>query len=350
MLKSRALPAGFNAAQALHYAYDAPSQANLSGPSSFFYMSNSEYEMRRPITTGRLDLAEGNDGNISPTSAVSSFVDTSFPVSETVSPISPSSERSHFYTPPTSQGTSPRASGSFNRSSSFPTIHQTQWPPHGSPLQQRMIRSRAGSSAFPMSRTAKQIEQNRYHPGVSSHIYQPHPYSQQTFIAPTGIAVGGDPGYNPSYVSQDVKEGGRVSGTVSADPNIDTSGYPPSCPVDMTGQRMYGSLGSPSQIQHSRLVRQVQSAPLAAPPEFNLPDWTSPYAPGEASFPATLDYGQISTTDQMWLPLQVAPTYQTQLPHHHHHHQLLPHEPMMVSGYNEGITTPRQEHMEEWPE
>ncbi|CAL8581308.1 hypothetical protein XPA_007007 [Xanthoria parietina] len=349
MLKSRALPAGFNSAQALHYAYDAPNQANLGGPSSFFHMSSPEYEMRRPITTGRLDLAEENDGNISPTSAVSSFVDTSFPVSETVSPISPSSERSHFYTPPTSQGTSPRASGSFNRSSSFPTIHQTPWPQHGSPLQQRMIRSRAGSSAFPMSRTAKHIEQNRYHPGVSSHTYQPHPYPQQTFIAPTGIAVGGDPGYNPSYVTQDVKEGGRASGTASADPNIDISGYPLSYPVDMTGQRMYGSLGAPSQIQHSRPVRQVQSAPLAAPPEFDLPDWTSPYPPGEASFPATLDYGQLSAADQMWLPLQVAPTYQTQYPHHHHH-QLLPHEPMMASGYNEGNTTPRQEHMEEWPE
>ncbi|KAI4261911.1 MAG: hypothetical protein L6R42_002905 [Xanthoria sp. 1 TBL-2021] len=346
MLKSRALPADFDNAQALNYAYDAPRHGNLVGSSSFFHMSHPEYDMRRPLITGRLSLAEENDGNISPTSVLSSFIDPSFPVSETISPISPSSESSHFFTPSTSQGTSPRASGTFTRSSSFPTIHQTPWRRHGSPLQQRLVRSRAGSSAFPISHTAKQVEQNRYDPGISSHIGHPHPYPQQIFITPSGIAPGSNPNCNLSHSTQQVKEAFGANGTASIDPNFDTCGYSPSCSIDMTAQRMYGSLGAPSQIQHSRPVRQVQSAPLAAPIDFYLPDWTTPYPPGEAGFTATLDYGQIPTTDQLWLHSQVLSPYQAQQPYHY---QFQGHA-TMGSSYNECNATPRPGHIEEWPE
>ncbi|KAL8852963.1 MAG: hypothetical protein Q9221_002213 [Calogaya cf. arnoldii] len=345
MLKSRALPAGFNNAQALNYAYDVPSYGNRAGPSSFFHRSHPEYEMRRPIVTGGLNLVGDTNDSISPSSVVSSFVDTSFPASETISPISPLSEMSHFFTPPTSQGTSPRASGSFTRSSSFPTIHQTPWRRHGSPLQQRLVRSRAGSSAFPASQTARPVEQNGYHPGISSHACQPHPYSQQPLMAPGGVAHGSDPNYNLSHTTYPVEEGFETNGTAWTDPNLDTSGYSPSYAVNMTEHRTYGSVGTPSQAQHSRPVRQVQSAPLAAPPEFYLPEWTTPYPPGGAYFPSVLDYSQGSSTDQLWMPSQGPLTHQ---PQHPHQSQYQTHA-TMGSSYNEGNATPRPEHIEGWP-
>ncbi|KAL8649038.1 MAG: hypothetical protein Q9226_005746 [Calogaya cf. arnoldii] len=105
MLKSRALPAGFNNAQNFNYAYETPRYGNLAGPSSFFHRSHPEYDIRRPLITSGLNLVGEPDDNVSPTSVVSSFVDTLFPASETISPISPLSERSHFFTPPTSQDT-----------------------------------------------------------------------------------------------------------------------------------------------------------------------------------------------------------------------------------------------------
>ncbi|KAL8995373.1 MAG: hypothetical protein Q9169_004881 [Polycauliona sp. 2 TL-2023] len=336
MLKSRALPAGFNNAQAFNNAYDAPRHGSDGGPSSFFDSSHPESEMRRSLITGGLGLAQDHDDNISPTSVVSNFVDASFPASETISPISPISDRSHFYTPPTSQGTSPRVSASFTRSSSFPTVHPTPRRRHGSPLQQRLVRSRAGSSAFPTSHATKAIEQNMYHPIVSPHADQPHPYSHQT------ITASSDSDYSFSHATPPIEEGLGASGTAWPNLNINENRYPPSHTVGMAGHRTYGSLGAPAQVQHHRPVRQVQSAPLAAPPEFYLPGWTTQYPAGEACFPNPPAYGQVATADQVWLPYH----HQAQHPQYHHVHA----QAAMESRYNQGSATPRPGNIEGWPE
>ncbi|KAL8884527.1 MAG: hypothetical protein Q9215_007448 [Flavoplaca cf. flavocitrina] len=337
MLKSRALPAGFNTTQALNYAHDAPRHRDLGGPSSFFHSSHPEYELRRSLILGELGCAQAHDDNISPTSAPSNFVDASFPGSETLSPNSPLSDRSHFYTPPTSQGTSPRVSSPSTRSSSFPTTDQTTWRRGGSPLQQRLVRSRAGSSAFPVSYATKLAEHDRHHAILSTQANQPHHDSQHTF---SGNTSGSDP--NQLYTTPNVRE---FFDTVWANPNMDGV-WPPSSSVDTNGHRMYGPPGAPLQTQHNLPTRQVHSAPLSAPPEFYLPDWTAQYPPGEAYFPTAFDYGQGSSADQVWSPSQGFPPYQAQTPQH----SLFQGHAMMSSNSDAGNAAPRPEHIEPWPE
>ena len=340
MLKSRALPAGFNTTQALNYTYDAPRQGNLGGPTSFFDTSHPEYELRRALISGKLSSAQAHDDNLSPTNVVSNLVDAPFPGSETISPNSPLSDRSHFYTPPTSQGTSPRVSNSSTRSSSFPIIDQTSRRRHGSPLQQKLVRSRAGSSACPVSYATKLAEQTRHHSVLTPQTSQPQVYSQHTFIASSGNATGSD--LNQSYTTHQVKEG---FDTTWANANIDGV-WAPLSSVNTNGHQMYGSLGEPSQTQHNLPIRQVQSASLSAPPGFYPPDWTAQYPPSETYFSTAVDNGQGSSADQVWLPSQVFPPYQAQSPQH----PLFQGHGMMSSSSIAGDTAPRPGHMEPWPE
>lgn len=339
MLKSRALPAGFNTTQTLNYAHDAPRHRDLGGPSSFFHSSQPEYELRRSLILGNLGCAQAHDDNISPTSVPSNFVDASFPGSEILSN-SPLSDRSHFYTPPASQGTSPRLSSSSTRSSSFPAPDQTSWRRGGSPLQQRLVRSRAGSSAFPVSYATKLAEHNRHHAILLTQANQPHHDSQHPFNASSGNISGSVP--TQLYTTHKVKE---FFDTVWANPNMDGV-WPPSSSVNTIGHRMYGSRGGPLQTQHNLPTRQVQSAPLSAPPEFYLPDWTAQYPPSEACFPTAFDYGQGSSADQVWSPSPVFPPYPAQIPQH----SLLQGHPVMSSNSGAGNAAPRPEHIEPWPE
>ncbi|KAL8673112.1 MAG: hypothetical protein Q9168_002444 [Polycauliona sp. 1 TL-2023] len=267
MLKSRALPAGFNTAQTLNNAYEAPRHANLGGPSSFFDSSHPDFEMRRSLITGGLGLSQDHDDNISPTSVVSNFIDASFPVSEAASPISPLSDRTHFYTPPTSQVVSPPAG-------------------------------------------------------------QSHPYSPQNMVAYGGSS------YNLSHPTTPIEEAVEADPTVWAGPNIHEGGYVP--------YGAYGSLGATDQTQHSRPVPQMQSAPLAAPPEFYLPGWTTQHPSCETDFPTSLPYGQVATVDQPWLPHH----HQTQ----HPQHQQFQAHTTIGSDYKEDTSTSRPGYIEEWPE
>lgn len=340
MLKSRALPAGFNTTQPLNYAYDAPSQGNLGGPTSFFHSSHPEYELRRSLISGKLGGAQAHDDKISPTSVVSNLHDASFPGSETIPPNSPLSDRSRFYTPPTSQGTSPRVSNSSTRSSSFPTIDQTSRRRHGSPLQQKLVRSTAGSSACQVPYATKLAEQNRHYSILTPQASQPQLYPQHTFIASSGNASGSDP--NQSYTTHQVKEG---FDTTWANANIDGV-WAPSSSVNTSGHQVYGSLGEPSQTQHNLPIRQVQSASLSAPPEIYPPDWTAQYPPSEAYFSTAFDNGQGSSADQVWLPSQVFPPYQAQAPQH----PLSQGHAMMSSSSIAGNTAPKPGHSEPWPE
>ncbi|KAL9635064.1 MAG: hypothetical protein Q9204_002757 [Flavoplaca sp. TL-2023a] len=343
MLKSRALPAGFNTTQASNHAYDAPRHGDLGGPSSFFHSSYPEYELQRSLILGGLSGAQAHDDNISQTSVASNFADASFAGPETLSPNSPLSDRSHFYTPPTSQGTSPRVSSSSTYSSSFPTTDQTTWPRHEPPLQQRLVRSRAGSSAFPVSYATKLAEHNSHLSALSTlstRANQPHHDSQHTFNASSGNASGRDP--TQLYTTHRVKE---FFDAVWAIPNMDGV-WPPLSSVNTNGHRMYGPLGVPLQTQHNLPTRQVHSAPLSAPPEFYLPDWTAQYPLSEACFPTAFDYGQGSSADQVWSPSQSFPPYQAQTPQH----PLFQGHAMMSSNSDAGNAAPRPEHIEPWPE
>ncbi|KAL8918820.1 MAG: hypothetical protein Q9172_005254 [Xanthocarpia lactea] len=238
MLKSRALPEDFDTAQTLNYAYDTPLHGGLGGPSSFFHSSNPEYDIWRPFTTGRLSLTGETNGNISPTSVVSSLIDSSFSVPGTTSPISPSSERSHFFTPPTSHRTSPRTSGSLPRSSSFAALNQATRRRHGSPLQQRLVRSRASSSAFPMHHTTTPVEQAVHFPVIPLHAVQSEPYPQQTHITYNGNGPGGNPNTSTYHAAQHVTAGHAANDTAWPDlanhvhnTIIITSGPKPSCTI-----------------------------------------------------------------------------------------------------------------------
>ncbi|KAL8913968.1 MAG: hypothetical protein Q9171_001353 [Xanthocarpia ochracea] len=345
MLKSRALPEDFDTAQTLNYAYDTPLHGGLGGPSSFFHSSNPEYDKWRPFTTGRLSLSGETNGNISPTSVVSSLIDSSFSVPGTTSPISPSSEMSHVFTPPTSHRTSPRTSGSLPRSSSFAALHQAARRRHGSPLQQRLVRSRASSSAFPMHHTTTPVEQAVHFPVIPLHAVQSEPYPQQTLSTYNGNGPGGDPNTSTYHAAQHVTAGHAANDTAWPDLATDICGCSTSCSNDTTGHQMYGSLGAPSHTQQACTVRQVQSAPLAVPPEFLQPEWAAPYQPSEVCFPTALDFGEAPQTNQVWLPPQASPPYQTQFStlSGFHAHTLL------ETCYGHGNHTPKPRRTEAWP-
>ncbi|KAL8817744.1 MAG: hypothetical protein Q9223_003484 [Gallowayella weberi] len=366
MLKSRALPADFDTAQALNSVHNAP-HSSIGGPSSFYHPPSYGYDIRGRISSGQSCLAEEDNGNISPTCVISRFGDShptspaSISLSETFSSISPSSERTHFFTPATSQDTSPRVSGPSTRSSSFPTIHHTTWHRHEPPLQQRLVRSRAGSLAFPVSHT-KSFEQSVHNPNVQLQLSQSHLYSQQNLTNPNVSPLE----YATPQTVESVMDGYVTHGSTWPSANGDFITSPPtnrSSSIDGAGLRLDGPLGTPSQTQQFQPVaRQLQSAPLAEPPQFHPADWTKPcYAhPGqnmryaawdskgyqqiEASVPAALDYSQGSQAGQIWLPDEAAPPCQM---FSQHSSSFEPHATPGIN-YSQGNITPQTEPIERW--
>ncbi|KAL8680690.1 MAG: hypothetical protein Q9186_003130 [Xanthomendoza sp. 1 TL-2023] len=191
----------------------------------------------------------------------------------------------------------------------------------------------------------KLVEQNVYDPSIGRHPGQPHLYSQQPSINAVVIAPETVPeGRTPQAVQPGI--GGSVAyGSAWPSTNDDFTACSPtdtSCFVDMAGFRTYGSLGAPSQTHTFQPARQVQSAPLAAPPEFHLPDWTTPYQSLNASFPAALDYGQDPPAGQMWLSHQVPSPYQT----HWTHSSAFDTHVTPRTSYNHGDITPKLESID----
>lgn len=352
MLKSRTLPVGFDTAQTLNNAYDATLYGNLGGHPSFFHPPHQEYDVRRPITTGPWSLAEESDGNISPRSVLSNFVGShptpaSFSLSENFSPISPSSERSHIFTPSTSQGTSPRASDSFARSSSFPTIHQVPRHRHGSPLQQRLVRSRAGSSAFPMPHT-NLLEQSVCDSTLQHYPSQPHLYSHQNPISSNTGSSGSDSDHMASHAIQPIMDTSILQGSAWPGASGDSTICSPvdaSCFTDIVGHRLYGSMGPSIHAQNFQPTWPVQSA-LTAPPNFHPPEWTASNRPTEASFTAAPDYSQDSPAYHLWLTHHMPSTPQTILSHP------CPLQRIAIPGTNyiEPSIVPNPKPTEEWPQ
>lgn len=300
MLKSRALPMGFDTTQALHYTPDAtPAHAGPSGPSSFFHPMHHEYDMRRSITTGRLRSVSEVAGIASPTSLSSSFEDFystpgSLSASETISPTSPFSDRSRLFTPPVSHGGSPH-------------------------MQASSIRSRPASLALPsrvvMSHTAEQAEHNGSYPANRHHEGPFRHYPQQHYETGGEKSTGANVSQNAPYTTPlsmpyiPVVHGG-------SQPNLKDSMtgyalYHPSYSMNTAAYTRRASESILAQRQHIVPVRTLQSAPLAAPSQFHPAQYSSSYEDGEAGPQTNLPYGHISQPYDPWQNSQSTTPFQS---------------------------------------
>ncbi|KAL8717352.1 MAG: hypothetical protein Q9225_005399 [Loekoesia sp. 1 TL-2023] len=196
------------------------------------------------------------------------------------SPTSPSSEISHFFTPPMSQGTSPR-------------------------VQAQIVRSRAAStSAIPMNTTMARmvglIDPSESYPISIPHQQRPNRYSQQ------------DPIRRLTRVDVPMKHGdlqddlpSTIFGYYPYDPSyfIDSAEYPRRASESNVMDRQNGMpVGIP--------VRPAQSAPLALPPEFLKAQQPLSNQLNEAGPPAELAYGQGLQSNYIWEPDQTISNYQ----------------------------------------
>lgn len=259
---------GFDTAQALHYASDAPAHAGSGRASSFFQPIHHEYDASRPITTGRFRSGSEASGIASTTSLTSSFgnfylTPGSVPASEAISPTSPPSDISHFFTPPVSHGASPC-------------------------MQANSVRPRATSLALPC--LMRQEENYSFNSGNIYQGDQSQNYLQQNCSIdgkpPTGTTQGQHLLYNVGvsmpYVP--IVHGGPQSNLQSDSTNdgffgssyiTSTAEYPRRASEGIIGQRR----------RHLIPVRPLQSAPSVAPPDFSTVQSSSPSQLGEAGPP-----------------------------------------------------------------
>ncbi|KAL8925389.1 MAG: hypothetical protein Q9208_003481 [Pyrenodesmia sp. 3 TL-2023] len=286
MLESRALPVGLDTIQALRYASGSPVPAGGPGrPSSFFHPMQYAHDARRPtIMTGGLRSGDEAAGITSPVSLSSSFGDPlptygSFSASETFSSASPFSERSHFFTPPISHGSSPHM-----QASSRPRAASLALPPHAS-----------------MSHVAEHVEHDRL---TSGSIAQQRPFRQdmqQNFAFGEDAFIGTDLSQNiPHHAYQGTpylpngpppQHGIAVTGQASYDPSnfMSSTTYP-----------LPASESVMAPKEHIMPLRPLQSAPLAAPTEYLPPQPSSSYPPVNFPFyqiPGPTEPGQISHSD-----------------------------------------------------
>ncbi|KAL8898565.1 MAG: hypothetical protein Q9207_006633 [Kuettlingeria erythrocarpa] len=278
VLKSRALPVGFDATQALHYGCDSPAPAGPGRPSSFFHPTQYAHDVRRPtIITGGLRSGSEAAGITSPVSLSSSFGDIhptygSVSASETFSPASPYSERSHFFTPPISHGSSPHMQGS-----SRPRAVSLVLPPHGS-----------------MAHIAEQVQNvdprygNPAHPRPIQHdLQQDFAFGEEAYIG-TDLTqnIPHHPYQAMPYLSDEYPPGQRIAANSQAF-------YDPSYSVDSTTYPRRASESMVAQRQHIMPQRPLQSAPLAAPIEYPPLQHSSSYRFHNAGPSVNSPYNQI---------------------------------------------------------
>ncbi|KAL9005125.1 MAG: hypothetical protein Q9188_002079 [Gyalolechia gomerana] len=290
MLKSRALPLGFDTTQALHYMHDTPSQVDAMGSSSFFHNNHDGHGMRRSNVIGRGWPINTEVEMISPVSVSTSFGDLhSTPgslASGIFSPISPSSELSHFFTPPISQGTSPRR-------------------------QLQNLRSRAGSSsALPvdtkMPRMVAPATLSRSQSSGMSPQGQFSLYPQQNFLGrPTLPNAPVKPGEPPDSLQH------RFTGYYPYNRSymIDTAAY---------ARRASDSfvIGGQAIAPVIMSVQPPQSAPLAAPPDFFTAQQLSQKEFSEAGPLSGCIYEQRPQNNSFWGPSTMFSDYQAEYTGH----------------------------------
>lgn len=132
MMRSRALPDGFNTAQALYspFANAAQSYSTPMASPASYTSAYGDGGIMQPLTVDDLTRQSVDDVTVSPismSSALGSFYTPpgSGPTSENPSPISPASERSQLLSHSNVQTTSLRNPDPFIQSSSFPTAYHT---------------------------------------------------------------------------------------------------------------------------------------------------------------------------------------------------------------------------------
>lgn len=315
MLKSRALPVGFDTTHALHYMDNPPSQVGTVGSSLFSHPNHHGHDIGRSNTTGRGWPNNAETELISPVSMSTSFGDLySVPGSLApgmFSPTSPSSEISQFFTPPMSQGTSLR-------------------------VQAQIVRSRAAStSAIPMNTTMARMA-GLIDPGESyftgiSHQQRPNRCSQQECIR------------RPSRVDVSMKHGDLQNGLPSNIPGCYP--YDPSYFVDLAEYPRRASDSDAADKQNGMPVvtpvRPAQSAPLAVPPEFLQTQQSLSNQLNEAVPPAELAYGQGFQINYFWEPDQIISACQTE--HADHLSNEPGFDPSLDRRYDLGDSTRKQE-------
>ncbi|KAL9614885.1 MAG: hypothetical protein Q9167_000627 [Letrouitia subvulpina] len=307
MLKSRALPAGFNTTQALHSPYDGYLNSTETSANPSLYTSLNRGSEKMPIVTeGSLGQVSQDDGMISPVSMASSFGEyhttpNSVSTTENLSPNSPASERSYVFSTPTTQGASPRNLNPFARSSSFSSTYTPYFQNTRGPLQERVGRSRTGSLASPLrTELSQETEIVGYsipelgHETLPASAAEPSLYglmpndakaAQQSIGDYSAQSESSVPAYtNQSpddhdwYIRQDT--GTMRSPSTSSNVLMPTnqSGF------EQQLRPQYGSLaGLPQPYQVGPLQPSVRGAPLAPSLEFDLLQRGLSYQPSESS-------------------------------------------------------------------
>lgn len=156
MLKSRALPEDFDMTQALHSPYGGQPGLGtpVASPITYFppYHENS---MIRPLVAEGPRRHNEDEHVTSPLSIPSTYTNFFTPpasstTSEALSPISTTSDRTHFATMHNSLNTSPRTNNPFGRSTSFSTYQHAGAQIPRLQIHDRNNRSRAESLASPL--------------------------------------------------------------------------------------------------------------------------------------------------------------------------------------------------------
>ena len=291
MLKSRALPEGFDTTHTLHSPYQGY-QNPFEMPTSSLHPSapGRANDTIRPVIVDSLSQAGQENATTSPISMASGFGDfyttpNSISTVGNLSPISPASDRSHLFSPPASQGTSPRNVNPFGRSSSFPTISSAYSYIPRVHLPERMPRPRTGSLASPlrseMSHTAEPIQHELSQPITVTPLgsapravhHRPMQDSSRTIQAYAGF--GNEAMADLTPVKPD--ETTLYSWPSSQGLGIAVPMSHTQFRTNLTGfeRPRYGSLTELSQIYDGRvdssLRAPIQSAPLVAPHDFQLP-------------------------------------------------------------------------------
>lgn len=332
MLRSRALPEGFDTTQALHSPYEGYVSSTEASANPSLYASLNRGSERIPISTeDSLGQVSQDEGMISPVSMTSSFGDyyttpKSASATDNIPPNSPASERSHIFSTLTTQGANPRNLNPFARSSSFPSTYTPYLQNTRGSLQERVARSRTGSLASPLrselsheteivgysipelgdeTLPASVAESSLYGlmPNETKASQQSIGYHSVQSESSAPACTDQSPGDHNWYIRQD-------TGTMrspSSPSNILTSTNQSRSEQQLRPQ--YGSLtGLPQPYQVGPLRPPVRGAPLAPSLDFDLLQRGVSYPPGESSEMYLGGFGGI-------------------LQYHHHHDHALPSEP-----------------------
>ncbi|KAL8871411.1 MAG: hypothetical protein Q9174_002746 [Haloplaca sp. 1 TL-2023] len=115
--------------------------------------------------------------------------------------------------------------------------------------------------------------------------------------------------------------------------------------ISHPGYRSLNALTGTQDI-YAQPTQCSQSAPLAAPPEFQIPQWQMPYQADQFNVATGAPYGEAQQTNPVWLPDQMAQPYSTR-PYQANVYTGSFHPPMMAHEDQSNIP-PKTEPTERW--